>query len=289
MYVFHDPESGTPGAPLRPKSSAPRSGFVQQDHWSECGRSTSAGALGVLGRPHRSVLSLDSDLHAMKPRLPRLCLGKASTLIFWAVLCAGLSIGIWLVLRARPELVVRPRFTVLQASTVTINHSAQFITLTNGGLVDRCKRFASWQVSKYQGYRYPVVYREIDIGGLANLYRDTHALSPGVMVPLELVDQKALFPTNCPLTNTQTSLAVARRALEELLCYNGLVGVREGPLLKLVKKEWVQTASAPPRPTKMRGRQCARLKRVETGRAQSGRAAYLASLLDEAAAAGRGR
>jgi len=29
MYVIHSPESGTPGAPLRPKSSTPRSGFVQ--------------------------------------------------------------------------------------------------------------------------------------------------------------------------------------------------------------------------------------------------------------------
>jgi hypothetical protein len=35
MYVFHDPESGTPGTPLRPKSSAPRSGFVQPAGWSE--------------------------------------------------------------------------------------------------------------------------------------------------------------------------------------------------------------------------------------------------------------
>jgi len=31
MDICHSPESGTPGAPLRPKSSAPRSGFVQQD------------------------------------------------------------------------------------------------------------------------------------------------------------------------------------------------------------------------------------------------------------------
>jgi hypothetical protein len=30
MYVFHSPESGTPSAPLRHKSLAPRSGFVQQ-------------------------------------------------------------------------------------------------------------------------------------------------------------------------------------------------------------------------------------------------------------------
>jgi hypothetical protein len=132
---------------------------------------------------------------------------------------------------------------------VTINHSAQFITLTNGGLVDRFKRFASWRVAQYRGYRYGPVYREIDIGGLANLYRDTHALAVGVMVPLELADQRAIFPTNCPLTNNETRLPIARRALEEVLCYNGLVGVREGPLLKLVKKEWVQTTSAPHRPT----------------------------------------
>jgi hypothetical protein len=31
MDICHSPESGTPGAPLRPKSSTPRSGFVQLD------------------------------------------------------------------------------------------------------------------------------------------------------------------------------------------------------------------------------------------------------------------
>jgi hypothetical protein len=30
MDIFHSPQSGTPGAPLRLKSSTPRSGFVQQ-------------------------------------------------------------------------------------------------------------------------------------------------------------------------------------------------------------------------------------------------------------------
>ena len=30
MYVFHSPECGTPGAPLRLKTPTPRSGFVQQ-------------------------------------------------------------------------------------------------------------------------------------------------------------------------------------------------------------------------------------------------------------------
>jgi hypothetical protein len=30
MDICHSPESGTPGAPLRPKYSTPRSGFVQQ-------------------------------------------------------------------------------------------------------------------------------------------------------------------------------------------------------------------------------------------------------------------
>ena len=35
MYVIHSPESGTPSAPLRPKSSTPRSGFVQRAGWSE--------------------------------------------------------------------------------------------------------------------------------------------------------------------------------------------------------------------------------------------------------------
>ncbi len=35
MDICHSPESGTPGAPLRPKSSAPRSGFVQPSGSSE--------------------------------------------------------------------------------------------------------------------------------------------------------------------------------------------------------------------------------------------------------------
>src|ERR1035441_4320791 len=34
MYVIHSPESGTPSAPLRPKSSTPRSGFVQPGEYS---------------------------------------------------------------------------------------------------------------------------------------------------------------------------------------------------------------------------------------------------------------
>ena len=35
MDILHRPQSGTAGAPLRLKSSTPRSGFVQQNHWSE--------------------------------------------------------------------------------------------------------------------------------------------------------------------------------------------------------------------------------------------------------------
>jgi hypothetical protein len=180
---------------------------------------------------------------------PCLCLGKATTRIFCAVLCAGMLIGLWLVLSARRDRPVRQGLVVLPASAVIINHPAQFIAFTNGGLVDRGKRFANWQVSHYEGYRFPALSREITVGGLANLYRSMHTLTPGLMVPLELLDQKALFPTNCPLTNGPTSLPVFRRALGEALNYNGLVGVREGPLLKLVKKEWVQTNSARPRPT----------------------------------------
>jgi hypothetical protein len=36
----------------------PRSGFVQQNHWSERGRATSVAEADALGRPRRSVLSL---------------------------------------------------------------------------------------------------------------------------------------------------------------------------------------------------------------------------------------
>jgi len=36
MDICHSPESGTPGAPLRPKSSTPRSGFVQPPRYTVC-------------------------------------------------------------------------------------------------------------------------------------------------------------------------------------------------------------------------------------------------------------
>ena len=36
----------------------PRSGSVQRDHWSECGRAASSGDRDTLGRPLRSVLLL---------------------------------------------------------------------------------------------------------------------------------------------------------------------------------------------------------------------------------------
>jgi hypothetical protein len=47
MDICHSPESGTPGAPLRPKSSTPRSGFVQP--W-RCTEWRPRGGLGQIGR-----------------------------------------------------------------------------------------------------------------------------------------------------------------------------------------------------------------------------------------------
>jgi len=50
MDICHSPESGTPGAPLRPKSSAPRSGFVQQVGAGNSRRALLLRGFQVLGR-----------------------------------------------------------------------------------------------------------------------------------------------------------------------------------------------------------------------------------------------
>jgi hypothetical protein len=39
--------------PNRPPFRSPRSGSVQQNHCSECGRATSLANSNILGRPHR--------------------------------------------------------------------------------------------------------------------------------------------------------------------------------------------------------------------------------------------
>jgi len=176
--------------------------------------------------------------------LSRSSSGRATTLILCAVLCAGVLAAIWSAVLRHPRQPVQPRLIVLQANAISLSHAAQFIALTNGAVMNRGKRFASWQLSKYRGLRFPVLSQEITVAGLANLYRSVDALSPGVMIPLEFFELKACFPTNCVLTNAQTSLPVFRRALEESLCHNGVVGVRDGPILKLVKREWVQMGSA---------------------------------------------
>lgn len=176
--------------------------------------------------------------------LSRAYSGKTSTLILATVLCAGLLAAVCLALTSHPRQAVGPGLLILQARAATISHQTQFVTLTNGAPMERGMRFAEWQVAKYRGVRFPVLSREITVGGLANLYRSLDALSAGILVPREFFELKASFPTNCVLTNAQTRLPVFRRALEEALCHSGVVGIREGPLLRLVKSEWVRTNSA---------------------------------------------
>jgi hypothetical protein len=50
--------------PFQAPSPPPRSGFVQQDHWSERGRATSVANADALGRPRRSVLSFGGSARA---------------------------------------------------------------------------------------------------------------------------------------------------------------------------------------------------------------------------------
>jgi hypothetical protein len=51
MDICHSPQSGTPSAPLRPYSSAPRSGFVQQDGAANGWPATLVANSGVAGGP----------------------------------------------------------------------------------------------------------------------------------------------------------------------------------------------------------------------------------------------
>lgn len=99
---------------------------------------------------------------------------------------------------------------MLQAEAVSLNHPAQFFALTNGVLMTRGKRYTDWKVSELRGLRFPILSQEITLAGLANLYHNVDALSPGIMVPLEFLELKARFPTNSVLTNAQTSLPVFR-------------------------------------------------------------------------------
>ncbi len=170
--------------------------------------------------------------------------GRAGTLVLLTILAAGALTAIWCTMLSHARQPDRARLVVFQADALILRHPTLFITLTNGSLADRAKRFAGWELSRYRGFRFPALSQELTLGGLANLYRSVDTISPGVEVPLEFFQLKASFTTNCVLTNAQTRLPVFRRALEEALCHNGVVGIRDGPLLKLVKQEWVQANSA---------------------------------------------
>src|ERR1019366_3432870 len=55
MDICHSPESGTPGAPLRPKSSTPRSGFVQPIRCTILLNRIGVQVIQPVRRPHPKV------------------------------------------------------------------------------------------------------------------------------------------------------------------------------------------------------------------------------------------
>jgi hypothetical protein len=176
----------------------------------------------------------------MKPTLKGITLRRRYILaLFSTAVLLCLLLLVWNSFQISP----RPRLRVLPANAVTRSHHTQFIALTNGAPMEKGKRFVGWRIAKIRGYRFPALSGEISVGGLANLYRSVDTLSAGIMIPLEFGLLKARFPPNCPLTNAPTSLRTFRPALEEALCYNGIVGIREGRLLRLVKSEWLRTNS----------------------------------------------
>jgi hypothetical protein len=68
MYICHSPESGTPGAPLRPKSSTPRSGFVQPMRGADGDQPSSSvtNPASVAAGPRRSRTSLGRAMKLLR-------------------------------------------------------------------------------------------------------------------------------------------------------------------------------------------------------------------------------
>ena len=138
----------------------------------------------------------------------------------------------------------QPRLMVFPANAVTLIHQTQFITQTNrGALLDRGKRFMDWEIAKYRGHDFPALSTTITLAGLVNLYNSVDTLSTSIMMPVEFFRLQARFPSDCLLTRAPTSLRTFRPAVEEALCYNGIVGIQEGTLLRLVKSKWLRTNS----------------------------------------------
>src|ERR1035437_954934 len=80
MYVIHSPESGTPSAPLRPKSSTPRSGFVQLFGGANGGGRCPFADSGMWGPPP----SLTSALRSAVPFPPaKACSALARSCSSW--------------------------------------------------------------------------------------------------------------------------------------------------------------------------------------------------------------
>ena len=183
----------------------------------------------------------------MKPNRNWARIGRwSSAILFSIVLFLSLLLAVWNYLQMSGQ---ARRLVVLQSNAVTVSHRTRFMAITNGPPIERVKRFANWQIDKLRGQRFPALSPEITVLGLANLYRSIDLRSAGMIVPLEFGDLKARFPTNCVLTNKATSVGAFRSGLEETLAHNGIVGLREGSRLRLVKKEWVRT-NATSDPTK---------------------------------------
>ena len=126
---------------------------------------------------------------------------------------------------------------------MTVIHQTQYVAFTNRTLGDRWQRFAVLEVRKLRGQRMPALPAKISLGVIVGHYRYVHPLGGAMLVPVDFLQQTVCWPTNSILTNASTRLWHAGPALEEVLVYNGIVGIREGPAVRLVKKEWVQTNS----------------------------------------------
>ena len=176
----------------------------------------------------------------MNPTLRHVRPPGRTTLILLSLLFLGLSLAAWTKFQKPSRWA---RLAVIPENSVTVDHETTFITLTNDGLMQRGRQFAAWQINRGRGIRFPALAPNITLFGLANLYSSVATMSAGIIIPLEFDEERPLYPINCVLTKEPTDVGTFRAALEDVLNYNGVVGIQEGNLLRLVKKYWLRTNS----------------------------------------------
>src|SRR5687768_15885818 len=103
----------------------------------------------------------------MKPNRNWARIGRwSSVILFSTVLFLSLLLAVWNYLQMSGPL-ARPRLVVLEANAVTVGRHARSIAITNGTPIERVKRFATWQIAKLRGQRFPALSPEITLLGLA--------------------------------------------------------------------------------------------------------------------------